>query len=80
MRFRDRSERERYIDSLEQQMEHQRQEIQRTLEKAEGSGRLRTALERLWGTLPSFPRRTSDRDAGGRGAAAESTDSEAPRS
>ncbi len=80
MRFRDRNERERYMDSLEQQMEHQRQQIQHTLEQTKSSGRLHTGLQKLWGTLPSFPRRTSDRDAGGRGAATESTDSEAPRS
>jgi hypothetical protein len=69
MRFRDRKERERYMDSLEQQMEHQREQIQRTLDEMEGSGR-RTALEKLRSSLPSLPGRTSVRDAGDREAAA----------
>ncbi len=73
MRFRDRQERERYMDSLEQQMEHQRQEIQRTLDQTKGSGRLRTALEKLQNTFPSFPARASTRDVGERGAAPERT-------
>ena len=33
VRFRDREERERYMDSLERQMEEQREQIQRTLER-----------------------------------------------
>jgi hypothetical protein len=78
--FRDREERERYMDSLERQMEHQREQIQRTLEQTKDSGRLRTTLEKLWGTLPRFPRRTSARNAEERGAATERPDSEAPRS
>ena len=80
MRFRNREERERYMDSLEQQMEHQREQIQRTLDQTKGSGRLRRALEKRWGTLPSFPRRTSARNAGKHGAAAGEPGSEAPRS
>jgi hypothetical protein len=35
----DRKERERYMDDLERQMEDQREQIQRTLERTEGSGR-----------------------------------------
>ena len=80
MRFRDRQERERYMDSLEQQMKHQRQEIQRTLDQTKGSGRLRTVLETLRDTLPSFPRRASTRNGREGGVATERLESEAPRS
>ncbi len=80
MGFRNREERERYMDSLERQMEHQREQIQRTLDQTKGSGRLRTALEKLWGTLPSVQLRSSARNAGERGAAPERPESEAPRS
>ena len=80
MRFRNRQERERYMDSLERQMEHQREQIQRTLDQTKGSGRLRRALEKRWGTLPSFPRRTSARNDGKHGAATGEPGSEAPRS
>jgi hypothetical protein len=73
MSFRDREERERYMDSLERQMEHQREQIQRTLDHTKGSGRLRTALEKLQNTFPSFSGRTSVRDVGERGAAPERT-------
>ncbi len=59
MRFRNREERERYMDSLERQMEHQRQDIQRTLDQLEGSGRRRTALEKLRSSLPGIPGRSS---------------------
>ena len=53
--FSDHEERERYMDSLELQMEHQREEIQSTLDRTmEGSGR-RTAIEKLRSFLPSFP-------------------------
>jgi len=79
LRFRDREERERYMDSLERQMEQQREQIGRTLEQTKGSGRLRTALEKLRNTLPSVPRRTSARNAGERRAAIERLDSVAPR-
>ena len=47
------------MDSLERQMEHQRQEIQRTLEQIEGSGRRWTALQKLRSSLPSIPGRAS---------------------
>ena len=54
--FRDREERERYMDSLEWQMEYQREEIDRTLERmTEDSDRRRKALEKLRSALPSFP-------------------------
>ena len=80
MRFRDREERERYMDSLERQMEEQREQIRRTLDQTKGTGRLRTALEKLWGTMPSFPRRASARNAREHEAVTELPDSEAPRS
>jgi hypothetical protein len=52
-------ERERYMDSLEQQMEHERQQIQRTLDQmTEDSDRRRKALEKLRSALPSLPGRT----------------------
>ncbi len=73
MGFRNREERERYMDSLEQQME-------RTLDQTKGSGRLRTVLETLRDTLPSFPRRASTRHGRERGVATERLESEAPRS
>ena len=80
MRFRDREERERYMDSLERQMKHQREEIERTLDEIEGSSRRRTALEKLRNSLPSLPSRTSVREAEGEGkVATEQPDSEAPR-
>ncbi len=64
VRFNDRQERERYMDSLERQMEHQRQEIERTMEEMQGSGR-QTVLKRLRSSLPSLPSRTSVWDAEG---------------
>jgi hypothetical protein len=67
------------MDSLERQMEDQRERIQRTLDQTKGPGRLRTALEKLWGTLPSFPRRTSTQNAEERGATTERPDGEASR-
>ena len=70
MRFKDRKERERYMDSLEQQMEHQRDQIERTLDRPEDSGWRRRALEKLRSSLPSFPGRTSVSDAGDRKAGA----------
>jgi hypothetical protein len=62
------------MDSLERQMEHQRQEIQRTLDQTESSGRRRTALQKLRSSLPSIPGRasgTSVRDARERGTFTE---------
>jgi septal ring factor EnvC (AmiA/AmiB activator) len=80
MRFRNREERERYMDSLERQMEHQREQIERTLDQTKGSGRLRTAREKLRSSLPGLPGRSSSvRDAREREAATERADSEASR-
>ena len=63
-RLRNREERERYMDSLERQMEHQREQIDRTLERAtEDSDRGRKALEKLRSSLPSFPGLSPVRDA-----------------
>ena len=60
--FRNREERERYMDSLERQMENQREQIDRTLERTtEDSDRGRKALEKLRGALPSLPSRTTVR-------------------
>jgi hypothetical protein len=53
----DRKERERYMDNLERQMEDQREKIERTLDRMEGSGRRGGALQRLRGSLPRFPAR-----------------------
>jgi hypothetical protein len=62
LRFRDREERERYMDSLEQQMEHQRKQIESALDRTEGSGWRRRALEKLRSSLPRFSGSTSGRD------------------
>jgi hypothetical protein len=59
-----RKEREEYMDDLERQMEDQREQIERTLDRTEGSGRRGRALERLRGSLPRFPGRAPARDAG----------------
>ncbi len=80
MSFRNREERERYMDSLEQQMEHQREQIERTLDQTKGSGRIRTVLETLRNTLPSFPRRASTRNGRERGVTTERQESEASQS
>ena len=82
VRFRNREERERYMDSLERQMEHQREQIQRTLDQMQGSARRRGTLKsKLWSSLPSFPARASVRDAEELEATTERRqDSEAPRS
>jgi hypothetical protein len=57
--FRNREEREQYMDSLERQMEYEREQIQRSLDRTtEDSDRRRKALERLRSALPSFPGRT----------------------
>ena len=58
-RFHNREEREQYMDSLEQQMEEQREQIDRTVElTTEDSDRRRKALEKLRSALPSFLGRT----------------------
>jgi hypothetical protein len=55
MYIKDRKEREEYMDDLERQMEDQREQIQRTLDGMEGSGRRGRTLERLRRSLPYFP-------------------------
>ncbi len=63
-RLRNREERERYMDSLEWQMEHQRKQIERTLDRTTAdSGPRRKALVKLRSSLPSFPGRTPVRGA-----------------
>jgi hypothetical protein len=78
-RFRDREERERYMDSLERQMEHEREQIQRTLDRTtEDSDRRRKALEKLLSALPSFPGRNPVRGAAERKRLTEPIRSETP--
>src|ERR671921_260566 len=78
-RFHNREEREQYMDSLERQMEHQREQIDRTLERAtEDSDRGRKALEKLRSSLPSLPGRTSVRGAPIREEPIEPMGSETP--
>lgn len=60
----DREEREERMDDLEREMEHLRNQMQRTLSGAEGSGR-RTALDWLRGAIPGFAGRAAARDTGG---------------
>jgi hypothetical protein len=63
-RLRNREEREQYMDSLERQMEHEREQIERTLDRmTEDSDRRQKALEKLRSALPSFPGRTPVRDS-----------------
>ncbi len=63
-RFRNREERERHMDSLEWQMELQREQIDRTLEQTtEDSARGRKALEKLRSALPNFSGFSPVRDA-----------------
>ena len=68
------------MDSLERQMEHQRQEIQRTLDQIGGSGRRRTALEKLRSSLPGIPGRSSVREVEERDRTAEKPERAEPRS
>jgi uncharacterized membrane-anchored protein YhcB (DUF1043 family) len=78
-RFRNREERERYMDSLEWQMENQREQIQRTLERTpEDSDRIRKALEKLGSFLPSFSSRTPVRGAAERETPTEPIRSDTP--
>jgi hypothetical protein len=76
MRFDEREERERYMDNLEQQMEDQRAQIQRTLDRTMENSDQRTALEKLWGSLPNFPSRTTAQGAGERETFMEPVQSE----
>jgi hypothetical protein len=63
-RFRNREDHEQYMDSLERQMELQREQIDRTLEPTtEDSDRRRKALEKLRSALSSFPGLSPVRDA-----------------
>jgi hypothetical protein len=72
-------ERERYMDSLEQQMEDQRERIQRTLDRTmEGSDRRRTVIEKLRSSLPNFPNRTPVRHTRERETHGESVRGEGP--
>jgi hypothetical protein len=57
--IRDRKEREEYLDDLERQMGYLREQMQRTLSSVEGSGRRRTVLNWLQGSLPGLPGRTT---------------------
>ena len=78
-RFRDSEERQRYMDSLEWQMEHERDQIQRTLEQmTEDSDRRRKALERLRSALPSFPGLSPVRGAAERETPTEQIRSDTP--
>src|SRR5215204_4539270 len=78
-RFRDREERERYMNSLERQMKHQREQIQRTLDRTtEDSDRRRKALEKLRSSLPNFPGRNPVRGATERERLTEPIRSETP--
>jgi hypothetical protein len=75
----EREERERYMDSLERQMEEQREQIQCTLDRAtEDSDRGWKVLEKLRSSLPSFPDRTSVRGAPVREEPIEPIRSETP--
>jgi len=57
--FRNREEHEQYMDSLEWQMEHHREQIDRTLEQTtEDSDRGWKALEKFRSSLPSLLGRT----------------------
>jgi hypothetical protein len=78
-RFRDPEERERYMDSLEWHMEHERDQIQRTLEQmTEDSSRRRKALEKLRSALPSFPGLSPMRGAAERETPTEQIRSDTP--
>jgi hypothetical protein len=54
------------MDDLERQMEHLRDQMQRTLGGAEGAGR-RTALERLRSSLSGLPGLSAARNTGASG-------------
>ena len=77
--FRNREEREQYMDSLEWQMEHERDQIQRTLEQmTEDSDRRRKPLEKLRSALPSFPSLSPMRGAAERETPTEQIRSDTP--
>ena len=78
-RFRDREKREQYMDSLERQMEHKREQIQRTLDRiTEDSDRRRKALVKLRSALPSFPSLSPVRGAAERETPTEQIRSDTP--
>ena len=78
-RFRNRDERKRYMDSLEQQMEHEREQIERTVDRmTEDSAPRRKALEKLRSALPRFPSYTPVRGATERETPTEPIRSETP--
>jgi hypothetical protein len=67
------------MDRFEWQMENDREQIDRTLERtAEDSGRIREALETLGSFLPSFPSRTPVRGAAERETPTEPIRSDTP--
>jgi hypothetical protein len=67
------------MDSLERQMEHERDQIQRTLDRTtEDSDRRRKALEKLRRVLPSLPSRTPVRDVAEHETPTEPIGSETP--
>jgi len=67
------------MDSLERQMEHERDQIQRTLDRTtEDSDRRRKALEKLRRVLPSLPSRTPVRDVAEHETPTEPMGSETP--
>jgi len=67
------------MDSLERQMEHERDQIKRTLDRTtEDSDRRRKALEKLRRVLPSLPSRTPVRDVAEHETPTEPMGSETP--
>jgi hypothetical protein len=84
LRFRNREERERYMDSLERQIEHQREQMQRTLDRIEGSARRRMTLKsKLRSSLAGFPGRArvlGDVEESEGATEKQEDDGEAPRS
>jgi AcrR family transcriptional regulator len=75
----EREVRKQYMDSLERQMEEQREQIQHTLDRTtEGSDRRRKALEKLRSVLPNFPSRTPVQGAPEREEPTEPIRSETP--
>ena len=71
--------RKQYMDSLEQQTEEQREQIEHTLDQtSEDSDRRRKALEKLLSALPSFPSHTPVRGAAVRETPTEQIRSDTP--
>ena len=80
MRLGDRKERERYMDSLEWQMQNRREQIERTLDQVMEDSDQRPALEKIWGFLPSLSSRPSIWGTGERERSTEPGHSETPSS